>query len=236
MINRNVETKESQDRTCTSLVMQNCVHNNILLVQNITRNSVLNPFTIDNGTGDPMVANSGSRIGDQITLKGMSVKMMLENPIDRCNSHYRIMLIKGAKGETFSRDTLFKGDSTNKLMDMINTECFTIIAQKIVNLKTSNGTSDSLGLTGVPGLVSNTGIPTKLISRVSFGDTNHVHTSSLLWYTIYNERSRRFIMEQNPLKYVRTQTETRQRVVCRRQMWSFVRETCTVLCTIVLKK
>jgi hypothetical protein len=71
MINRNVETKESQERACTNLTIQNCPHNNILLVQNVARSATLNPFTLSNGTDDPMDANSGSRIGDQITLKGM---------------------------------------------------------------------------------------------------------------------------------------------------------------------
>ncbi len=90
--------------------------------------------------------------------------MFLENPIDRCNTHYRIMVLRGAKGETFSRDTLFKNDSDNKMMDVINAERFTIVTQKIVNLKTSNGTSSSIGLTGVPGNVVNAGMTTRLVT------------------------------------------------------------------------
>jgi hypothetical protein len=90
--------------------------------------------------------------------------MFWENPVDRTNTHYRIMLLRGAKGETFSRDTIFKNDSANKVMDIVNTERFTIIVQKIVNLKPSNGTASSINLTGVPGNTVNSGIATRLVT------------------------------------------------------------------------
>jgi len=164
MIGRAVETKESQERANSGTTIQNCAHNNILVVQNIGRSSVFNMFFLNNGTGDPMEANQGSRIGDQILLKGVSIKMFLENPIDRCNTHYRIMVVRGAKGETFDRTTLFKNKSANKMMDVINTERFTIIAQKIVNLRASNGTASAISLTGVPGNSVNAGNATRLVT------------------------------------------------------------------------
>jgi len=164
MMNRNLETKESQERANAGTTIQNIAHNNILVVQNIGRASVFNMFTLNNGTGDPMEANQGSRIGDQIVLKGISIKMFLENPIDRCNTHYRIMVVRGAKGETFDRTTLFKNKSANKLMDVINTERFSIIAQKVVNLRSANGTANAISLTGVPGTTVNSGMATRLVT------------------------------------------------------------------------
>jgi hypothetical protein len=41
------------------------------------------------------------------------------------------MLIKGAKAGTFDRTTIFKSDSINKMMDVVNTESFTVIADKV---------------------------------------------------------------------------------------------------------
>jgi hypothetical protein len=63
----------------------------------------------------------------------------IENPVNRSNTHYRIMF-RGAKGETFDHTTLFKNQSNNKLMDVINTERFTIVAQKIVTSRADKST------------------------------------------------------------------------------------------------
>jgi hypothetical protein len=164
MMNRNIETKESQERANFGTNIQNCQHNNILLLQNLQRGAVYNMFTNSNGAGDSMAANLGQRIGDQIMLKGVSIKMMLENPVDRSNTHYRIMVIRGAKGETFDRNSLFKGKSDNKMLDVINNERFTVVAQKIVNLKAANGTANSITLVGQPGTSVHAGMATRLVS------------------------------------------------------------------------
>ncbi len=52
---------------------------------------------------------------------------------------------------TFDHTTLVKNDSNNKMMDIINTECFSIVDQKIVNVRVSNVTSLVQNLVGVPG-------------------------------------------------------------------------------------
>jgi hypothetical protein len=93
-----------------------------------------------------------------------SIKMMLENPVDRSNTHYRIMFIRGANGETFDLTTLFKNQSNNKLMDVINTERFTIVTQKIVTLWVSGVTSSTIGLTDVPGNAVHGGTTTRLVN------------------------------------------------------------------------
>lgn len=70
-------------------------------------------------------------------------KKKSHNPVDRTKAHYRIMLLRGAKGETFNRTTIFKNDSTNKMMDVINT---------------------AINLVGVPGNAINAGIATRLVT------------------------------------------------------------------------
>jgi len=138
----------------------------------------LNIFTITQGNGDPMTANTGNRVGDEINVRGIRIKLFIELPVDRSNTHFRIMLIKGAKGETFDRTTLFKGDSSNKMLDVINTERFTIVAQKIVTVKNSNSTASAINLVGVPSTPANAGIGTRLVSMwipgSKFGKYGHV--------------------------------------------------------------
>ena len=94
-------------------------------------------FATDASTGDPMVG-TGGRIGDEITLKGVMFKMMIELEIRFSDVTARLMLIKRAKGDTPTRATLFAGLSGNKMIDQINKERYTIVAQKYVKMKASN--------------------------------------------------------------------------------------------------
>ena len=70
----------------------------------------------------------GQRIGDQVTVKGLTVKAMFETSLGRATVFFRVMLLRGAKGETFGRDQIFKNASANKMIDMVNTERFSIVA------------------------------------------------------------------------------------------------------------
>lgn len=94
----------------------------------------LNPFYIVNGTQDFSQRNGGQRIGDKITVKGLMIKAMFENALARSKVFYRVMLVKGARGDVPTKDTLFKNDSDNKMLDVVNTERFTIVAQKTFNV------------------------------------------------------------------------------------------------------
>jgi hypothetical protein len=46
--------------------------------------------------------------------------------------------------------TIFKNDSANKMMDIVNTDRFSIVAQKIVHVSASNATSNAIHFVGVP--------------------------------------------------------------------------------------
>ena len=65
---------------------------------------------------------------------------------------------------TFDHTTLVKNDSNNKMMDIINTECFSIVDQKMVNVRVSNVTSRVQNLVGVPGNTVSVGIGTRLVT------------------------------------------------------------------------
>jgi len=134
-----IETKESQ----FSLVNQQVAHNNVYIWTQ-------NPLETNNGIGDPM-AGMGSRIGDQVTLKGLAASFFVEGSLQRSKVHFRIMLLKGARGASFTRADIFKGMSGNKMIDQLNTEKYTVIAQRRFNVSPPNNAPLSLSVvTGVP--------------------------------------------------------------------------------------
>lgn len=134
-----IETKESVQVTGTNLSLP---HNNIY-------ETGLNPFSLNIGTVEPM-AGTGNRVGDKISLRGFLIKGFMENALGRCKVHYRIMLVRGAKGETFNRTNLFKNITYNKIIDQMNTERFSIVASKKFTIGASNSAAATVSATGVP--------------------------------------------------------------------------------------
>jgi len=146
-ISRSIETKEAAARITNVQV----AHNNVTVFNN-SAGTVFNPFQMGQGAQDYM-GLGGDRVGDKITVRGMLFKFMVEGSLGRSKVYFRFMLVKAAKGDTIDRGTLFKQVSGNKMIDQINTERFTIIAQKVINVSAPNNTA--LGLTapltnGVP--------------------------------------------------------------------------------------
>lgn len=85
-----------------------------------------------------MNTNTSNRLGDEIMLKGVSLKGMVELNERFSDVTIRILVVKCAKGDTPTRATLFTGTSGNKMLDTLNTERYTVIAQKFVRLKAPN--------------------------------------------------------------------------------------------------
>lgn len=121
----------------------------------------LNPFLLQTtqGTADPTTVNTNNRIGDQILLKGVSIKMMIELNERYSDVTFRILVIKCAKGDNILRTSIFNGLSGNKMLDTLNTERYTFLADKWVKLKAPNQTPvSSTGLNGEVALGTNAGI------------------------------------------------------------------------------
>ena len=91
---RMIETKEAQWKTPSNVAV---AHNNTFVLLK-GDGGVLNPFQTLSGTEDSMGQNTGSRIGDQISIKGVKVCGMFEGALGRSKVHFRLMLIKSAKG------------------------------------------------------------------------------------------------------------------------------------------
>ena len=134
-----IETKESTQVTGTNVSLP---HNNVY-------DTGINPFVTNIGAQDPM-SGTGNRIGDKISVRGLLIKGFLENALSRSKVHYRIMLVRGAKGETFNRANLFKGIVGNKIIDQLNTERFTIVSSTKFNIGASNSSAANVSATGVP--------------------------------------------------------------------------------------
>jgi len=148
-----IETKEGTRR----IVNTQCPHNNVLLLS-------INPFELPNGVADEMVQNSGQRIGDRITVRGLMVKAFLENSLGRSKVYWRIILLRAPKGDGFNRADVFRNSSSNKMIDQVNTERYTIIKQKIFNIQSTQAAPTGVGANGVPTSTGLSGIATRTLS------------------------------------------------------------------------
>lgn len=144
-LTRTIETKEG----CYRLVNSQLAHNNVTIL-NDNNGNPLNPFRSTLNTGDPMGANDMQRIGDQISVKGVLFKFFVEGSLNRSKVYFRFMLVRCAKGDTPNRDNLFKGAATNKMIDQINRERFSIIAQKIFNVQPPQAAPGGITVSGTP--------------------------------------------------------------------------------------
>ena len=154
---RMIETKEiTWKLESTTSTKYEFPHNNLLVWTQ-------NPFQVSQGAADTMSAgNAANRVGDQITVKGFGLTLYLENALGRPRVYYRIMIVRCAKGDTIDRSTFFKGNCDNKMIDQVNTERFTIVAQKMFTISASNTIGSTVSGTGISGSGAN-GIATKVV-------------------------------------------------------------------------
>lgn len=157
-LERQIETKEGSYR-CKNIDLP---HNNVYVVQETVLGQPLNPFYRNSGSTDPKFGPL-QMVGDKMTVKGMLIKGFFENSLGRAKVYYRLMLIKCAKGDTINRVNLFKEDSDNKMLDLVDTERYTIIAQKVFNIETANGAPLTVGANGVPASGTVAGPATRVI-------------------------------------------------------------------------
>lgn len=129
VVQRNIETKTSQHNTTDGIEI---LHNNFVTLAGPYNLLWTQPGTVDEEQG------LGTRIGDKIKVKGVGLRMMLELNERYSDVTFRILVVKCARGDVPTRDTLFNGESGNKMMDSLNKERYTIIAQKFVKITSRN--------------------------------------------------------------------------------------------------
>lgn len=144
-----IETKEITHRIAgTSMA-----HNALSLFNDADSGIRYNPFRLSQGTADTDAHQNigGNRVGDAITVKGMKLKMMFENSLERTKVYYRCMLLKCARGDAPTRTTLFKDRTNNKMLDAIDSKRYSVVWQKTFTCVPGNNSANSYAtLTGVP--------------------------------------------------------------------------------------
>jgi len=106
------------------------------------------PLRTGNGTSDPETGGLyQNRIGDDVTPVGLKIKFMVALDPRQSQVKFRWMFIKSAFGDVPTTDNLFKGISNNKQLDEIDTERFTIMAQKFFTIYRGNAAVSAPGYT-----------------------------------------------------------------------------------------
>lgn len=108
------------------------------------------PLYTTQGTADPNTTRTGNRIGDEVIPVGLSIKFMVGMHYQQSQVRFRWMLIRHTPGDLPVDDTLFQFSSmdVNKQLCAVDTERFTIIAQKNFTINALNrgaGTSTYTG-------------------------------------------------------------------------------------------
>jgi len=117
----NIETKQA----CLSTSdYQQIGHNSFIALEAGTL------LGMTQGVQDNQISTTQVRIGDQINLKGISIRMMLELNERYSDVSYRILCVRFAKGDTPTASTLWHGLSGNKMLDTIDRERYTILFEK----------------------------------------------------------------------------------------------------------
>jgi len=135
-LSRTIETKQNQWKTPLNV---GYFHNALSSINDTTAGP-LNIFKLLRGYDDVGNGATGgnNRIGDQVTIKSVVFKLFIENALNRPKVFYDIMLIKFAKGDSPTTTTLYKGNANNKMIDMIDTERYTVVARKRFTVSASN--------------------------------------------------------------------------------------------------
>lgn len=99
------------------------------------------------GTGDPQdLADVLVRIGDEIYLRNINIRLWLSNKNDRPNVMYKCYLFWYTVGVTLNDSVCFF-TNTNKMLDRVNTQNISIIDQQTI----FSGPSYSTGVSSVGG-------------------------------------------------------------------------------------
>lgn len=140
-INRNLETKQS---VWSSSDGTQIFHNNYIVLDS-------DLLLTTQGVTDPTNAQHSNRIGDEVMLKGIQLKMMIELNERYSDVTFRLIVVKSAKGDTPTRSTLFNALSGNKMLDTLNTERYTILKSKTFKITARNYGNDGVGATAIEG-------------------------------------------------------------------------------------
>jgi len=110
------------------------------------------------GIYDPNTGNTANRIGDQISLKRIEFRMMLELNERYSDCTFRIIVVKTSKGDVPTISTLWVGLSGNKMLDNYDRERYTVLYEKWGKIKAPGLSVGRRGIQDVSATELSTGI------------------------------------------------------------------------------
>jgi hypothetical protein len=136
-LTRMIETKSGVWVTASNVALP---HYKLHVIQAPGSGSLyMNCLQTGQGVTDPTGATQmNNHIGDKITVNGVLFSGMFENALNRPKVFYHFMLLNCARGDIPDVDKLYQRNSNNELVDLINTERYTIVAQKKFTISLSN--------------------------------------------------------------------------------------------------
>lgn len=164
ILNKQIETKNAVLSTSD---YQQIAHNNFIALES---GSLL---AMTQGVQDNNISSSQVRVGDEITLKGVAIRLQLELNERYSHVSYRILVVKHAKGDTPTKATLFNGLSGNKMLDTIDRERYSIMYEKWGTIKNDtqgggrSAQEDASATLPATGLYANGTAWSSLFSRVT---------------------------------------------------------------------
>ena len=98
------------------------------------------------GDADTGLNNYASRVGNEIILRGLSMKLWLANKLDRPNVMYKIIVYRYKIDGSYSNPPYLSQGTSNYMIRDLDTDQFKILKVKYVNLNV--GLSATSGATG----------------------------------------------------------------------------------------
>lgn len=143
-----IETKEITH----GMINRDLYHNQLHEFNDRDSAVAFNIFRLGQGANDTdNHQNYGSnRIGDAISVKGVKIKIFMENKIHRPKVFYRVMLLKGPRGVTPSRANVFKGRTDNKMIDAVDNKTWTVVWNRQFTIQVGNAAPGGISAAGEP--------------------------------------------------------------------------------------
>jgi len=153
-IDRMIETKSGVTNITDNIPLR---HNNQVIINSALLETQTRVLDNEN--------TRGMRIGDRITLSSMQFTMMFELNEAFTDVTLRLMVVRAAKNDFPSIDTLWQGASGNKMLDTFNNERYSMLYSKYVRLRAPNAAVVASG-TQFPGSGTYQG-PNMIMSRAT---------------------------------------------------------------------
>lgn len=148
VVNRNLETKQSVNSQTDGVEIPHNFLGDLL-------NGELLATT--QGVFDPMALDTSNRLGDEINIKSLTIKGMIELNERYSDATFLLIVVKCPRGDIPTYNTLWQGQSANKLLDTFNTERFTILARRFIKIRAPNMSAYTTGVIP-PGTATGSGI------------------------------------------------------------------------------